>query len=182
MKLDVKFRHPGGFWKQQLLYSGRGEAHLLETGLVLEGLLPKFTVPFVQTFYYRLLSEWSTRTVPYARIERYRFSGRWIAAGPGRILLLLVLGGLILGASVLLARDLGAVAMAPAVGLTLVLAALLLLYGRRVHHFTYRLPDGRQAVVAFRVAGRRDQEPFRARLREYLDFARTFQQETRREP
>jgi hypothetical protein len=59
----------------RVLFSGRGSVHLLETGLVLEGMLPRVWLPFIITFYRPLLCSHTARSVPYSLIEKYEPPG-----------------------------------------------------------------------------------------------------------
>jgi hypothetical protein len=70
MRFDVKFDLTGSFTKTLVLL-GKGSVHLLETGLVLEGARPRFYVPLFISDYHRILTGWTTLTLPYPLIREY---------------------------------------------------------------------------------------------------------------
>ena len=84
MRLDdrhIRFIRP--FWPkigQRLVPLGgrRGSVHLQETALVVEGDLLRFRFLLgIEWLFRQALSEWTSVTVPYARIERVRRSRLW---------------------------------------------------------------------------------------------------------
>jgi hypothetical protein len=138
-------------------FIGRGEVQLHETALILEGRLPRFTVPLIWALYNRLLCEWTIRTIPYSRITGYRYSGNWIDKTPSKLVLkiiVLVLMGAFGG--LLVARH--AASQPWLIGLAaawyLPLAIAVLCVGRRIHYVTYRLTHNVYYRVAFRLADR----------------------------
>src|SRR5262245_54835922 len=60
-------------------FRGSGMVHLLETGLVLEGLLPRVHLPFLATLQYgvssELLCRHTIRTIPYSLIQGHEWTG-----------------------------------------------------------------------------------------------------------
>ena len=77
MKLEarhVRFRASlPWFTRHRMLFVGkRNTLQLLETALVIEGYLMRLFFPLVDAFFRRPLSEWSTITVPYSRILRFK--------------------------------------------------------------------------------------------------------------
>lgn len=73
MIVPVKYVIPSTFGRV-LTFFGEGALHVLETGLVLEGLLPRIRVPVLLTAYHQLFCGHTIRTVPYSVIETYRAS------------------------------------------------------------------------------------------------------------
>ena len=46
---------------------------LLETALVIEGHVKKLSFPFADSLFHRVLSEWTTVTIPYLRIVHWKY-------------------------------------------------------------------------------------------------------------
>ncbi len=66
-KFDVKFNASGN----NLKFYGKGTIYMYDTGLVLEGDMPKFRIPIILWVYHKLLNERTTRTIPYSVILYY---------------------------------------------------------------------------------------------------------------
>jgi hypothetical protein len=155
MKLDdrqVRFVTP--FWpsirRHKVRLGGRrGSLHLQETALVAEGELIRFSFFSLEWLFRRALSEWTTVTVPYARIVAVRYHRLlWL-----RVLsALFLLAGLAEAMWLILARD-------PATGLlvfglTIILGILLGYVNLRVkpsYRVTFRGKDGRRRMLAFAI-------------------------------
>lgn len=71
MMFPVKYVIPTSFGKVMTFF-GEGTVHLLETAVILEGLLPRIRVPLLLTAYHQLLCGHTVRTVPYAMIADHR--------------------------------------------------------------------------------------------------------------
>lgn len=69
MKFDVNF---GGFLSMYQPLYGKGTAHLLETGLVIEGQRCTSMVPGQLGLFYPLYTALSVLTIPYSTIITYR--------------------------------------------------------------------------------------------------------------
>jgi hypothetical protein len=177
MKFDIRFATPPGIHFRCLQFRGKGHAYLDEMALVLEGPMPKFTLPLISRFYYRLLYEQATRTIPYSRIVAYRYSGDWVCVTPWRVLLAMLLAApftLVVATSreYLTWEWWAVVSVAGAF-----LIGLLFVVGRRQHGLTYRQMDGKLCNVALSNV-RRPRErarEFRTRLGEHVDFTRSYQ-------
>ena len=84
MKLSGKalvFRVPT-FWptRRRVWFLRRGNTiQLLDTAMVLEGYVQRFSLPILDVFFRRALSEWTTVTIPYSRIVDYRFRSKRLA-------------------------------------------------------------------------------------------------------
>jgi hypothetical protein len=90
------------FWPR-LWPSRRGRRHLRfigkrhtiqlqETALVIEGEILRLSFPLFDWLFQRALCEWTTITVPYTRIDHFRYHRRWVLRG----LLIAFLVGLVL--------------------------------------------------------------------------------------
>src|SRR5258708_7938205 len=84
MKLDAKdVRFVGvlpWFRRRGLRFVGRGNTiQLLETALVIEGNQKTIGLILIDLLFQQALSEWTTVTVPYSRVESCRFSRMWLA-------------------------------------------------------------------------------------------------------
>jgi hypothetical protein len=180
MYLHVTFFPHASMFGTPLLMNGKGELHLTETALISEGNAAKFNVPFVMSFYQRMLSSWTTMTVPYSCIVRHRYSGYWFNLSLARVMVLLLLLLLALPAAALFANTNDPMSLPIGLGVlgTLALIALVvLIQGRRRHHVTFRLPSGWQTVLVFKIKGppRQTHAEFTRLLAEYLETSRTFE-------
>jgi hypothetical protein len=155
---------PGG---RRLWFVGRGNTiHLHETAVVLEGYLKRLGMPLVDLFFQRVLSEWTTVTVPYSRILNYRFINRRVLrylsyvvlwAPPALCLLTLVWETHDVFTPVYTAVMLALFAL-----LTTLYLKYRLLAPR--NHLRYQRADGRRVSVTFRITSRKRQEEFTALL------------------
>lgn len=64
------------FVRRSLTLLGKGQVHLQDVALVLEGDHPKFLIPVLLRFYHRIISERTYRTIPYSKIVSYKPPGR----------------------------------------------------------------------------------------------------------
>lgn len=175
MRYDVKFAP-----HKALAFYGRGIVQLHETGLVVEGDYPKFTIPFVTSFYAPLLCASTTRTVPYSRISGYSCTGNWFGLTLKKVLFI-VLFGLMAGAGSFLLTMLSLNGAAEVVIPLIVVwvafvfvVCLLLFTGGRTHQITYHLPTGRRQKFKFKLrpATVADTNRFKDQLRKYMASAR----------
>jgi hypothetical protein len=68
------------FGRRGLRFVGRGNTiQLLETALVIEGNQKTIGLFIVDILFQQALSEWTTVTVPYSRVEGCRFKRMWLA-------------------------------------------------------------------------------------------------------
>jgi hypothetical protein len=153
----------------------RNTLQLLETALVIEGYRMRFHFVFLDRFFRQPLSEWTTVTVPYSRILRFRHSSRLL-------LRVLVTGVVWFPVGLLLALGL----LAPQtdwaeVGYYLTLLGLLAVVLTVICHFWllapcnylwYRQADGRKAILAFWITSRKLQRAFEQQLEGYRRAAR----------
>lgn len=189
MKHEVKFAAPGGMnwsWSPRLEFHGKGAVHLHETGLVLEGNWPRFTIPLIGRFYAPLLCAPTSRTIPFSRISRIRYSGHWVACSWFKLVLLTALGVLPVSGTIvaLMAQDLASpVLLVIYWGLYALVVGLLLVHGRRTHALAYRLPTGRTQRVAFRLrrATRSAATAFSAEVQRFVATAAAVQRERKTE-
>jgi len=162
-----------------LNFYGAGSVALEETGIVVYGDLPKFTIPFFGRFYSKLLTERTTRTVPYSRIVRQQTTGRWLSFSILKVLFLLLW---LSGAGFLFAT--GIHELDPIIGIPLgfaafvLIPAVVLVFNRATHYITYRLPSGKRTQFAFRLrpVSRQNMSDFITRLNEYRTAAAAFEQ------
>ena len=151
MKFNVKFApHATLSFGTARTFHGEGAVHLHETGLVVEGDFPKFTIPFITSYYAPLLCAGTSRTVPYSRVAAHRCS----AITLGRILFLVFFGLLAVGGTfMLLGLSLvGGDVVVPLVvvwAAFLVVVVLLVMTGRWTHVIVYRLPSGASSASNF---------------------------------
>jgi hypothetical protein len=139
-------------WRRRTLRLGgrRGAVHLQEPALVLEGEFLRFKLFMgIEWLFRRALSEWTTVTVPYSRIERVRVTRVWRI----RLLSLLVIfaawGGLVATAS--LQAGVWMLVFAPVVGvLTTVLGYVTVRVGPTIR-IDYRTKAGRRTRACFLV-------------------------------
>ncbi|QDS91230.1 hypothetical protein EC9_54540 [Rosistilla ulvae] len=184
MKFNVKFQIPrmslwNSIFGKRLDFTGKGDVNFQETAIVVCGDLPKFRIPFISQFYTALLTERTTRTVPYARITKYRTTGRWVSLGLLKILFLLLW---FLGVAGLLFA--GMEQSNPVLQIVLgilgfvIVPLIILMFGRATHYVTYSLPSGKQSQFACRVAptSSENMEMFSNRLTEYQTAATAFAQ------
>ncbi|MDX1943877.1 MAG: hypothetical protein SFU86_00605 [Pirellulaceae bacterium] len=170
MKYDVKFAPA-----RAKSFYGRGEVHLHETGLWIEGGYPKFTIPFLTSFYAPLLCATTSRTIPYSRVHHH-----WCGSITVLKVLVMLLMGLLVGAGSFLLTMIsltGGDVQLPLIliwGLFVFVVALLLLTGRKVHIVTYRLPSGRRERIRFqlRPSSRAASAAFSKQLADYVQAAK----------
>lgn len=153
-------------------FQGRGAVHMLETGLVVEGGLPRFTIPFIGRFYAPLLCAETARTLPYARITSHRYSGHWMVLGFLRIVVLIALTTLLgLGAAAILSSPTVDTPIVLGVGgiFYVILLFALLCHGRRTHWITFNLPAGGRRRIGFQIqrGSRKQNRDFIASLADY---------------
>ncbi len=140
--------------------------HLHETALVAEGNMLKVGLLGLERFFRRALAEWSSITIPYARINSVRF----VRFPPFRIAALVV-------CFICLAIPLVAIIVDPiaslALGIGTLIPFLLGIYvffrvpGRYVIRFRTR--DGRPNKLMFRITSKKLRAEFDERLQEYRD-------------
>ena len=168
MKLDARqVRFLPSFlptWRTRTLRLGGrgGSLHVQEPALVLEGELLRFRLIFgIEWLFRRALSEWTTVTVPYARIIRVRRTRAWLV----RILLILALivtwGGMVL--LIWLNPSMGMLLGLP-VALMTVLFGYILLRVRSTVTVVYRPKSGRRTQVLVWVRRRALRQAFLAAL------------------
>jgi hypothetical protein len=181
MKLEaqqVRFRTAiPWFTRRRLRFIGnRNTLQLLDTALVVEGYQMRFFFPVLDLFFRQPLSEWTTVTVPYSRILRFRYASRLL-------LRILVIGMLWLPVTLVLVVGLFALPWAAwaDLGYLLVLLALLslvltLYYNFRLiaprNYLWYRQADGRRALLVFRIRSRKLQRAFEQQLTGYRQAIR----------
>ena len=177
MKYAVQFQYAKSVFRKSLSFSAKGELHLQETALILEGYLPKFTIPFAARNYLELVSEWSTRTIPFSRIVRHKYTGHWVSFSIVKfafLLLITVLFGL-MGVT-MAGNRVDATLVAVGLGAYGLIVLLVLVLGRRTHRVTYLLPNGKKCVVAFCMPRPvlANSEAFSRQLKTYLTTAKSF--------
>jgi hypothetical protein len=176
MRLDhrhVRFITPFLLWPGTLMVrlGGRlGGVQLQETALVVEGELMRFNAILgIEWAFRRVLSEWTTVTVPYARIDSARLTSLW----PLRAATLLVVAG-----TAALAAWIWDAPYLPAVLIPGVVLILLLLYVNvRVKpsvRIRFRAKDGRRRLIAFLIRPRRLRRPFLESLQAHRASAARF--------
>jgi hypothetical protein len=185
MKFGVTFVPHTSMLSGKLLLNGKGEVHLTETGLISDGNLAKFNIPFLLSIYQRLLSNWSTLTVPYSRVIRHDYTGYWVNLTILKCLFLLLLVLLAVPATGLLMSTIDP--SHPPIGAGVlatiaILCGVVLISGRRRHRVTFRLPTGRKNVMIFTIAGPPSQTraEFTRILKEYVATAREYKPEASR--
>jgi hypothetical protein len=177
MKLDgrqVRFITPFMLLPGQLLVrlgGRRGGVQLQETALVVEGELARFkAVIGVEWAFRRVLSEWTTLTVPYSRIDAARLSSLW----PLRVVTILVVAGVV-ALAVWLRDEPALVSVVWVFGGAL---ALLLAYiNVRVKpsvRVKFRSKDGKRRMLAFVIRSRRLRKPFLDTLQTHRAVAARF--------
>jgi hypothetical protein len=172
MKIDPRYvrffppflQLPG---RPRLWFVGRGNTiHLHETAVVLEGYLKRLGMPLVDLFFLRVLSEWTTVTVPYSRILSYRFINRRVL----RYLIYVALWAIPLLCLLTLVWDsydvFTPVYTAVLSSLLALLVTLYLKYRLLVprNYLRYQRADGRRVSVTFRITSRKRQAEFTALL------------------
>jgi hypothetical protein len=165
--------------RQRRFVGNRNTLQLLETALVIEGYRMRFFFPLLDSFFRQALSEWTTITVPYSRIVRFKHSTRlllrivvtsvsWFPFG-----LLLVLVFLAAGQEGWAKISAGA---SYVFGVFAVLALLLTVYCQfRLaprNYLWYREADGRPTLLVFRIRSRPLQQAFERQLEGYRQAAR----------
>jgi hypothetical protein len=155
---SLRFMRASTLFRKNLAFVGRQNTiHLQETALVIEGHLLRFRLPIVDQFVQRAFCEWSTVTVPYARIVRHTYHRPlivkvlwWFFIGP--------VAALVGFATLGLERDWFAAGMS---ALLLCLASWLSLMVFRSRHFlVFRRADGRRCLVCFRFTAREQRQKF----------------------
>ena len=175
---QIRFLMPTAwFTRSRLLFAGsRHSLQLLETALIIEGYLMRLFFPVVDRFFRQALSEWTTITVPYSRILRFKHRPMTLPR---------VIVTVLLWLPVLLAL-IGAVLSPPAndggAGLLvfLILALLILLLTLVCNlwllaprsYLWFRQGDGGRALVVFRIRSRKRQKAFVELLRANCRTAR----------
>jgi hypothetical protein len=142
---------------------------LLETALVVEGGLLKVGLLGLERLFRAALTEWTTVTVPYARIDKARLI-RWpLLRLVGGFLLLVVVG--LVGVGAIYGGGQGEAAFLTfAVGLTAG-GGVLLWWAKPQYEVRFRAKDGRRRKLRFRIADRRLARQFDDRLRLYRTAA-----------
>jgi hypothetical protein len=171
------FPRPG---RRRLLFAGRrNTVQLLETALVIEGYRQRLRLPVIDLFFRQALSEWTTVTVPYSRIVRFRPARLLVARLllallcwlPALFVLLATVGEL-MTFNVVLWGDVALMALMalPALGLTLYVNSRL----RSRYQLLFRRADGGVSAVALRIPSRKVRKAFAARLEENRRAAAAF--------
>jgi hypothetical protein len=165
----VRFLLPFFPWpgRRRLPLVGSGNTiQLLETAVVIEGHVKRLGMPVVDRFFQRVLSEWTTVTIPYSRILRHRVAHflvlrvllttlLWL---PALLPLLALVGpGVDVGAVLYVAGMLGLLALVLSLYLNLRFLAPR-------NYLLYQQADGRRMLTAFRIGSRKRQEAFAALL------------------
>ncbi|HYN20882.1 MAG TPA: hypothetical protein VE078_07980 [Thermoanaerobaculia bacterium] len=75
MRFEAKMIEASFVWRS-LRFQGKGQVHLQDVAMVLEGDFPKFLIPLLLRFYHRILSERTYRTIPYSKIVAYKPPGK----------------------------------------------------------------------------------------------------------
>jgi hypothetical protein len=176
MKLDPRdVRFVGvlpWFGRRGLRFVGRGNSvQLLETALVIEGSQKTIGLFLVDLLFQQALSEWTTITVPYSRVESCRFSRMWVAKfvflAPIALFGVLPCVGLT-AANALIGSGLSAAetAMAALPGFGFLLLAIYVVVrflGAR-HYLVFRRADGQRVLTCFRIRKRALRAAFDDRL------------------
>ena len=179
MKLEgkhISFLMPTAWFTRRrlLLVGNRNTLQLLETALVLEGYLMRFFFPLLDRLFRQALSEWTTVTVPYSRILRYKYASwriaRYTAIGILWLPIALVLLSTALG-------DPSVIFGLLECGLYALLALIITLYcNYRIlaprNYLWFRQADGRRALLIFRIPSRKRQKAFEEQLRTYRKTSR----------
>jgi hypothetical protein len=150
MRHEVTFHPVKPMFSSALEFVRKGEVHMLETGLLADGALLLVKIPFIGGFYSQMLSERTTRTVPYSQIVSHRFSGQWMSMNivKGFFLLLLLL---LLAAAIFTAmgsQD-GFYPGLFASCVCVLMIVVTMLSGRRRHLIRFRLPSGKTSQMTF---------------------------------
>jgi hypothetical protein len=159
---QIKFRPPfltAGRTNVIRLGGSRGSLQLQETALVAEGELIRFRYFGLEWLFRRALSEWTTVTVPYARITTVRYPRFRVLALLGMLTIAVLVGVSV--TAYLVADDRWAV-MSEVWPVLLVAAVLasLLLFIRPFCRVSFRGKDGRSRVLDFVVRAKRLRKPF----------------------
>ena len=158
------------FGRRSAHFVGRGNTiQLVETALVIEGNRKTFGLPIIDLLFQQALSEWTTITIPYSRVESCRHTTLWKAkiAFLSCVALFVVLPcfatmGLSL-TSGLNADDLVVMAL-PLFGVALLTVYVLVRFLGSRHHLVFRRPNGRRVKTSFRIRKRALREAFDQRL------------------
>jgi len=141
------------------LGGSRGSLNLLETALIAEGELMRFSFLGTEWMFRRALSEWTAVTVPYSRITAVRYS-RLVAFRV--ISILAVASGIAASATLLWGLDdqgLGLLTAAYTVGMAAFLG-FLNWWIKPYCRVNYRGKDGRSYLLAFTFRTKRLRKPF----------------------
>jgi hypothetical protein len=159
------------------VWSGRGRLwllgkqntlHLQETALVIEGEILKQSFPFLDLFFRKALSGWTTITVPYSRILKYRYRGSPILSTIATLfawspaVMLLILSPTVPGGE--MASYVATVAITAAVATALTAFFHLWLF-RRINLIAFRRANGRKTTAQFRIKSQKLQRAFMAALK-----------------
>ncbi len=178
---ELVFRLPqmrrSGRW---LRFLRRGNTiQLLETAVVVEGYQQRFTMPVIDAFFRRALSEWTTVTIPYSRILDYRYRSRRVIRWVLTIAVWLpaLLFTFALADNVAKGRAEGVVGSAIVLAMSAGLAAVLSLYFflescAPRNTLTFRKADGKRASLLFSIRSRPRQKAFRTLLEGNLNAVR----------
>lgn len=156
-------------WRRQLQFIGKQNSiQLLETAMVIEGSLKRLSFPFTDWLFEGILSERTTVTIPYSRIERFRLT---------RLLIRRILASGLFS----LAGFAGFIGMVGAyqqfslskevvlLGLLLLASGLGVFHVNRIlwpprYHLLFRPLEGRSILIRFTVRSRQLRETFGAEL------------------
>jgi hypothetical protein len=139
---------------------------LQETALVAEGELIRFQYFGTEWLFRRALSEWTTVTIPYARITSVRFRRSSMLA---LLLMLATAVAVAWSATLYLVADDARAGMREAApwAISAVLVGGLTLLMRPSHRVSFRGKDGRSRILAFIVRNKRLRKPFLDTLAEH---------------
>ena len=79
MKLEVCTLPIGWSRKRDRLrfFGKRTILNVHETGFTIEGLIPEVWFPILMQYIYRVVSDWSIRSIPFSRIRKCEVRNRW---------------------------------------------------------------------------------------------------------
>lgn len=162
---DVTF-HTALPWptRRQLRFLRKGNSvQLLETALIVEGNLQRFSMPVIDRFFRRALSEWTTITIPYSRILKYRYTSRSVL---GFLVALVFWAPFVLGLVGYFAEGgRGQVSMVVSFALLGMLGSFLVYVAVKSRNYlVFRQADGKRALLVFHVRSKARQKAFREQL------------------
>ncbi|MEZ6129079.1 MAG: tetratricopeptide repeat protein [Planctomycetaceae bacterium] len=154
-RFEVRFTQPAfRFISRRLLnFFGKGTLYLLETGLVVDGNLPRVSLPFIDRWYHSIVGAPTSRTIPYSMIVQHgNLVQRLVLFAKVMVLLILLPAELALIASLFLGANL--VLLLPITAVAVLLFAAMF-YGRPHYQIVFSDPQGRRLEL---ILGLRDKE------------------------